>query len=113
MAEPSLADVFGAGAIQDSASLTIQKTALSAVGLSATATNTAESLLAAIVLLAQQSLTDSAFQSNLDQSITIVPGLDSIIPRDDGAGNFSGYRQSSLTISLHSVDSFSIDPDNY
>ncbi|MGB3787817.1 MAG: hypothetical protein WA949_07390 [Phormidesmis sp.] len=113
MAEPSLIDVFGAGATQDAASVTIQKSALSAVGLSATATNTAESLLCAIVLLAKNFLSESAFESNLDQSVTIVSGLNSITPRDDSAGNFTGYRQIPITINFHQADTFTLDPDGF
>ncbi|KPQ34612.1 MAG: hypothetical protein HLUCCA11_13950 [Phormidesmis priestleyi Ana] len=113
MAEPTLTEVFGAGAIQDATTLTITKADLVSVGLTASASNTAESLLAAIVLKARDFLTDTAFTSNPDQSITILSGFDSIVQRDNGGGTFSTVRQAQLNVNLHQPDTFVIDPDNF
>lgn len=112
MAEPTLTAVFGAGATQNATTLTIAKADLAAVGLTAGATNTAESLLASIVLLARVQLTEANFTTNPDQSITVLSGFDSIVQRDDGAGNFSNVRQAQLNVNLHQPDTFVIDPDN-
>ena len=113
MAEPTLVEVFGDGASQTATTITIDKADLSAVGLTPGAENTAESLLSAVLLLAKGILTQAAFDSNSDQSITIEPGFDSIIQRDDGTGNFINYRQNQLTVNLHKLDSDGIDPDDY
>ncbi len=113
MAEPTLAEVFGSGASQTSTTISIDKADLAAVGLTADAANTAESLLSAVLLLAKGALTQTSFDSNSDQSITIEPGFDSIIQRDDGAGNFINYRQNQLTVNLHKTDASGIDPDDY
>lgn len=112
MAEPTLTEVFGAGATQTSGAITISKADLAAVGLTAAAGNTGESLLAAIVLKAKAYLTVENFTANIDQSITVVKGFDSVVSRDV-VGQATGYRQSQLSLNLHSVDSFVIDPDSY
>jgi hypothetical protein len=66
MAKPTLTEVFGANATQDATTITISKTDLAEIGLTATANNTAESILAALVLKAGKSLTVGKFQSNPD-----------------------------------------------
>jgi len=60
MPEPTLADVFGTGAVQDANTVTIQKSALATKGLAPTAANTAESLLVALVMLGADKLTETA-----------------------------------------------------
>lgn len=113
MAEPTLTEVFGAGAIQDATTLTITKADLASVGLTASAGNTAESLLAAIVLKARDYLTDVSFNSNPDQSITVLPGFNSIIQRDDGTGTFNEFRQFQFNVNLHKLDNVAVDPDDF
>lgn len=113
MAEPTITEVFGAGATQTSSSITILKSDLVAVGLTAGASNTAESLLTAILLIAKASLTQSSFEANSDQSIVIEPGFDSIVQRDNGSGNFASFRQNQFNVNLHKPDSDVIDPDAY
>jgi len=113
MAEPTLLEVFGSGAIQDANTITISKTDLVTVGLTADANNTAESLLAAIVLLAREALTSARFETTLEQSITIEPGFDSVVQRDDGTGTLVSYKQNQLNINLHKLDASTIDPDDY
>ncbi|WGV24776.1 hypothetical protein [Halotia branconii] len=109
MAEPTLAAVFGANATQDANTLTISKADLT--GLTASANNTAESLLVAIILQAKLSLNATNFDSNIDQSIVVDTGYTSFITR--GTDN-TGYRTDQLTVSLSKVDTNStINPDNY
>ena len=113
MAEPTIQQVFGASATETATEITISKSDLSAVGLTPSATNTAESLLSAVFLLAQQSLTQENFDLNVDQSIVVASGFASIVQRDDGTGNFVSYRQNQLNLNLHKLDSSEIDPDDY
>lgn len=113
MAEPTITQVFGAGATQSGSSITILKSDLEAVGLTPSASNTAESLLTAIFLIARASLSQANFESNPDQSIVIAPGFDSIVQRDDGAGGIASYRQNQFNLNLHKPDSDIIDPDDY
>lgn len=113
MAEPTISEVFGANAVQDASTLTISKADLASVGLTVASDNTAESLLASILLTAQLNLTEASFGSNQDQNITVIPGFDSIIQRDDGTGTFVNVRQNQLTVNLHQPDQGTINPDNY
>jgi hypothetical protein len=71
MAEPALTSVFGAGATQDATTLTISKSDLATVGLTAASINTAESLLAAIITLAANTLTATNQTLNADQHCSI------------------------------------------
>lgn len=109
MAEPTLVQVFGASATQDSTTLTITKSDLT--GLTASGSNSAESLLAAIILKAQSYLTQTNFDSNTDQSIYIAAGFSSFTTR--GVDNDS-YRVDQLTLNLAKLDSgATLDPDDY
>lgn len=112
MAEPTLTEIFGAGATQTASSITIQKADLSTIGLTASPSNTAESLLAAIVLKAKVFLTDETFAANPDQSITVVTGFNSIIQRTDAAGVTSEYRQFQYNLNAHKLDNTALDPDD-
>ena len=109
MAEPTLVQVFGASAIQTSTTLTITKADLT--GLTASETNTAESLLAAILLKARSYLTQTNFDNDTDQSIYITNGFSSFARR--GTNN-DAYRVDQLTINLAKPDANStLDPDSY
>ncbi|MBC6436212.1 hypothetical protein FM036_45615 [Nostoc sp. HG1] len=110
MAEPTLADVFGTGATQDAATLTIQKSALTDVGLTTSATNTAESLLTAILLKAKQTLTTANHDANINQSITITDGfIPSFVLRGEAK-----YTQDTLTVTLEkAAGSTVINPNDY
>ncbi|MEO1682639.1 MAG: hypothetical protein AAFS06_05190 [Cyanobacteria bacterium J06631_12] len=112
MAEPTITGVFGSNAAQTATTLTIDKADLAAVGLTAAPSNTAESLLTAILLLAKGRLSQSAFDSNLDQSLTLTDGFQSIVQRDNG-GTLENYRQIQVNVNFHTVDSSNLDPDNY
>lgn len=113
MAEPTVTEVFGAGATQDATTITVLKADLVSTGLTPAAGNTAESLLAALVLKAKEYLDQAGFDANIDQSITVTPGFDAIVNRVDGAGESISYRQSQLYVNLHRLDSAGIDPDDY
>lgn len=113
MAEPTLTAVFGSGASQTATTITLDKSDLAAVGLTASASNTAEALLAAIIAKAQMALTQAAFDANLDQSVVVADGFNSIVSRNDGNGNFTPHRQKQFNVNFHSADSSTFDPDNY
>ncbi len=109
MTVPSLTQVFGQHASQDANTLTISKIDLATVGLTASATNTADSLVVALILLWQLHLTTANQGTNSDQNITIEDSFSSIISR-----NNVNYRQSSKTINLQKPDTSAvIDPDDY
>lgn len=111
MAEPTLVQVFGTGAVQDANTITIQKSALATVGLTVAASNKAESILAAILLLARNHLTQANFDADIDYSIIVENGFSSFTTR--GTNNTS-YRTDQLTVTLAKPDSGStLDPDDY
>lgn len=111
MAEPTLQEIFGAGATQDANSLIIDKADLAAVGLTADANNTAESLYLAINLLAQKYLTETNFDSNIDQSVYVETGLSSFTNRGE---NNEAYRTDQLLINLAKLDTDAdLNPDDY
>jgi hypothetical protein len=82
MAEPTLSAVFGAGALQDADTITIQKSALVTKGLIASADNKAEQILAALIKLQIDSLTALAQGSNPDQSVTVQEGFNTLETRN-------------------------------
>ncbi|AFY48897.1 hypothetical protein Nos7524_3094 [Nostoc sp. PCC 7524] len=109
MAEPTLVQVFGENASQTSTTITITKADLT--GLTASANNTAESLLVAINLKAKEYLTQTNFDANIDQSIVVADGFSSLTTR--GTNN-TPYRTDQITVSFSKVDSnATIDPDDY
>jgi hypothetical protein len=112
MAEPTITAVFGAGASQTATTITITKSDLVSTGLTASASNTAESLLAAIVLKAKEALTQTAFTTNIDQSITVEPGFNSIVQRAGTNGVAVEYRQFQYNIGFHKLDNLVLDPDD-
>jgi hypothetical protein len=71
MAEPSLTAIFGANATQSATELVISKADLALVGLTASANNSPESLLTAVVKKAELTLTPTNQDTNPDQSIVI------------------------------------------
>jgi shikimate 5-dehydrogenase len=71
MAEITLSDLFGAGATQTATELTILKSDLAAVGLTANTSNKAEALLNALFRKAAVVLTAANLDQNADQSIVI------------------------------------------
>ena len=109
MAEPTLVTIFGNNASQTATELIISKADLATVGLTASANNTPESLLAAIIALAQPRLGQVSYDANLDQSIIITNQPDTLINRGS-----TTYRQSGKIIEFFKVDSSgNFDPDDY
>lgn len=110
MAEPTLQQIFGAGATQSATELILSKADLT--GLTASANNSAESLFVAILLKAKAYLTTANYDANIDQSVVIeTPGFNaqSLVTR-----NNTQYRQYSETVNLYKVDSSgAIDPDDF
>ena len=111
MAESTLVQVFGTGAVQDANSITIQKAALVTTGLTVSASNTPESLVVAILLLAANYLNPTNQESiNPDIQVTIADsGFPSIVFRGS-----SNYRQLTYNVNLQKLDTATtIDPDDY
>lgn len=109
MAEPTLQEVFGAGALQTATTLTILKSDLT--GLTASATNRADALFAAILFKGQMSMTKALFDADTDKSIYIASGFSSFITR--GTTNTS-YRVDQITINLAKIDSgATLSPNDY
>lgn len=109
MAEPTLQDVFGAGASQTSTTITIAKADLP--GLTASANNSVESLIVGLLLKAKVALSQNSFESNIDQSIYIENGFPTFTFR--GTNN-SSYRVDQFTVNLSKLDTAgTIDPDDY
>lgn len=109
MTVPALSDVFGANASQSSTQIVISKADLASVGLTASATNTAGQLFAAIMLLAAQYYTVTQQNNNNDCDITIAQSFQSLATR-----NNSNYRQTSYTINLQKPDTTAVvSPNDY
>ncbi len=112
MAEPTLTQVFGASATQSSTVLTISKTDLAVLGLTASANNSAESLFVALLLQAKATLTPTNLETNADQSVSVAESdfnFQTLVTR-----NNQTYRQSTYSVNLQKIDNSSIiDPDDY
>ncbi|MBD2609447.1 hypothetical protein H6G81_34400 [Scytonema hofmannii FACHB-248] len=109
MAEPTLVQVFGAGATQTATTITIAKADLP--GLTASATNRAEALIAGILLKAKAALLKTTFDAELDQSVYIESGYPTFTFRGD---NNDSYRVDQLTVNFAKIDTSAvIDPDDY
>ncbi len=110
MAEPTLQEIFGAGATQDATTITILKANLP---MTASATNRGEQIFAAIVKKASTKLTATEFSTNGDQSITIATGFDSLVYRTIGTVQET-LLQTQLTLNFAKVQTSSgITPDDY
>jgi hypothetical protein len=111
MAEPTLIEVFGAGATQTATTITILKSDLT--GLTASANNTAEGIFSAIVKKASNNLTSTNYGTNSDQSIAIAAGYDAISYRT--INNIqTAYLQNQVNINFSKVQSSpGITPDSY
>jgi hypothetical protein len=107
MSEPLLTDIFGAGATQTADTLHIPKSGLSM--LTALADNTAESLLAAILLTASARLSPLAATKNPAQNIIISNAPDTLV----SIGGVNSYRTNRLIGFRHPNDAAGIMPDDY
>ena len=109
MAEPGL-NVWGDNAEQDASSLTLSKTDMQEVGLTPSATNTAESMVVAQTLVWANTFTEAAQEANPNQQITVIK---SDFPQFIFRNN-QNYRRETFTINLDIVDTAPpIDPNNY
>lgn len=109
MAEPTLPSVFGLSATQSSTLLTLVKADFST--LTASATNTAEALLVALILQWKSTLTPAAQATNADQSIRIEQGAESIVTDFNTS---TKYIEIPFTLTLRKpYTSIAIDPDDY
>jgi hypothetical protein len=110
MAEPTLQEVFGAGATQTATTITILKADLQ---MTASATNRGEQTFAAIVKKASTALTTTTFATNVNQSINIAAGFDSLAYRTIGNVTET-LLQTQFTINFAKVQATSgITPDDY
>ncbi|MEH1971107.1 hypothetical protein [Nostoc sp.] len=111
MAERTLTEVFGANASQTATDLVIKKSDLTSAGLTASANNTAESLLIAVVLKSKETLTDTARDTNIDQSVAITDGFSpSITTRNNDI-----YLRNTISVEVDKLLAGAdvIDPDDY
>jgi hypothetical protein len=109
MAEPTLVQVFGANATQTSTDLVIKKSDLADTGLTPSASNTAESLLLAIVLKFKATLTDAA--RDTDQSVAVTDGFSpSVTTRNNAI-----YLRNTISVEVDKLLAGAdvIDPDDY
>jgi hypothetical protein len=110
MAEPTIQEIFGAGATQTATTITILKSDLD---MTATATNRGEQVLAAICKKASTVLTATAFSTNNDQSINIVTGYDSLVYRTIGTAQQT-LLQTQLAFNFAKAQATTgISPDDY
>ncbi|BAY08616.1 hypothetical protein [Calothrix sp. NIES-2098] len=118
MAEPTIAQIFGTGATRlasgasaPSAGLFIPDTALIAAGLTTPTTASGEGHFVAVLINGQTYLTQTAFDSNIDQSIYVSTGFSSFTTR--GTDN-DPYTVRQLTINLAKLDDGStLNPGDY
>lgn len=118
MAEPTLQQVFGAGAVRlasaaaaPSSGLFIPDSALITTGLTAPSTGTAEGHFVAIVKNAQSYLSQSNFDLNAEQSLIIANGYPGFTTKGTDP---TQLRQNQLTLSLAKIDNDStINPSDY
>ena len=113
MAEPTLTEVFGTGATQTSTGLTVTKAPMSEFGLTATGTNTAESLLGGIVAVAAKNLSEAnRANDRVNRNLTISPaGFDVV---EDPAGSGQYFRRDIYTVILYkSEPNTPLSLDNY
>lgn len=109
MAEPTLAQIFGANATQDATTVTLHKADYSATGFAPTSSNTAESILGGILAFSQPTLSAANQASNPDQSIVVTDSNDNIVTRSSVP-----YRRKTKIISFDKVDNGSaFNPSDY
>jgi hypothetical protein len=108
MAEFTLQQVFGAGATQTATLLTINKADLP--GLTALASNTAESLLVGLIVIWLANLTETArISDEANRQIAV-----SDAGTDISAGLNADFLRRSYAISLYDLFVIpTLDPDNY
>jgi hypothetical protein len=111
MAEPTLIQVFGANATQTATDLVIKKSDLADSGLTASANNTAESLLLALILHFKANVTAATRDTNIDQSVAVNDGYSpAITTRNDAI-----YLRNTISVEVDKLltGADTIDPDDY
>lgn len=110
MAEPTLQDIFGAGATQTATTITILKSNLA---MAAVDTNRGDQVFAALIKRAAENLTAANFTADPDRSINISAGFDSLIYRTVNNVQ-TPFLQNQLTINFLKIQtSAGITPDDY
>lgn len=110
VAEPTLQDIFGAGATQTATTITILKSNLA---MAATATNRGDQIFAAVMKRAAENLTAASFTADPDRSINVTTGFDSLIYRNVSNVQ-TPFLQNQLTINFLKLQtSAGITPDDY
>jgi hypothetical protein len=109
MPKSTLTEVFGAGATQTATSVTFQKADF--LNLDASASNDGSTLFSALLIKNKTTLTQAAFDADVDKSIYMDDGFSSFTTR--GETNIA-YRVDQITVNLAKVDSgATLDPDDY
>ena len=110
MAEPTLEEIFGPGAVQTGDTLTIPKSRLVAKGLTASATNKAEALLVALIMAASDNLTETNRSTDaLNRHVTILYSGQDLVEV-----NGVNYRRDAFSLLLYKQQPLStLDPDDY
>ena len=109
MSEPSLQSIFGANATQTATTVTLTKADFASTGFTPSNSNTAESILGAVVGFAQNTLTAANQASNPDQSVIITDSNDNIVTRSGVP-----YRRKTKVVAFDKVDNGSIfNPNDY
>jgi hypothetical protein len=110
MTQPTLQEIFGAGATQTATTITILKADLP---MTAAAVNGGEQVLAAFVKKAATPLSTDNYSTNPDQNISIQPGFDSIVTRFFNNVS-SNHLQTQLTVNFSKLQtSPGVTPDDY
>ncbi|MEH1787542.1 MAG: hypothetical protein V7L23_18695 [Nostoc sp.] len=109
MAATTLQQVFGANATQTATTVTITKADLSATGFTPSATNTADSILAALIAFAETNIPDANVTGgNTAQTVGIADGYQQITTI--GTSQFLVLPK---TINFYSAFSETFNPNNY
>lgn len=117
MTQPTLVDVFGANATQDSTTVTLTKSdyagsvtvdGVSYGGLTASGSNNGEQILAAILIKALQDLTINNRLLDFDHSIEVVNQGQDIVSQ-----NNTTYRRFIFSVRMYKQESLAaLDPDD-
>lgn len=111
MAQPNLVEVFGAGASQSETQLIISKAALVELGLTPSATNTAESLKVALVKLWAKNLTELARSEDpTNRHATTTYATQDLVEQPT---NQFWIRDAYTVLLYKSTSKVDVDPDNY
>lgn len=110
MPEPTYGAVFGSGALQDADKITIFKPQLQVVGFIPAAVNTAESILVALMLLAQQELTEEKRALDpANRNVTIFYSGQDLITQAN-----TNYRRDAFSLLLYKPQSLApVVPADY